>query len=49
MIYKINLRPSFNYLITKIFWKPYLPNRNSNFSDSRTYDLVAMAELPRLF
>jgi hypothetical protein len=24
MIYKINLRPSINYLIMKIFQKPYL-------------------------
>jgi hypothetical protein len=40
MIYKINLRPSFNYLTIKIFWKSYLLNRNSDFSDSRTYDLI---------
>ena len=40
MVYKINTRPSFNYLIMWVFWKLNLLNRN-NFSAYRTYDLVA--------
>jgi hypothetical protein len=34
MIYKINLRSSFTYLIMKIVRKLYLANHNSDFSDS---------------
>jgi hypothetical protein len=45
MIYKTNLRPSFNYLITTIFRKPYPLNRNSDFSGSGAHDLVAMGRL----
>jgi hypothetical protein len=44
-MYKINLRPSINYLITQNFRKPYMPNDSSEFSGSRTHDLVAMRRL----
>jgi hypothetical protein len=40
-MYKINLRSSISYLITKIFRKLYLLNRNSDFSGSQTCALVA--------
>jgi hypothetical protein len=33
-LYKIKTRPSFNHLLTWVFRKLYLPNRNSEFSDS---------------
>jgi hypothetical protein len=40
-LYKIETRPSFNLLITWVFRKLYLLNRNSEFSDSRACYLVA--------
>jgi hypothetical protein len=33
-LYKIKTRPSFNHLLTWVFRKLYLLNRNSEFSDS---------------
>jgi hypothetical protein len=40
-LYKIKTRSSFNHLITWVFRKLYLLNRNFEFSDSRACDLVA--------
>jgi hypothetical protein len=44
-LYKMKTRPSFNHLLMWVFRKLYLLNRNSEFSGSRTHDLVAMRRL----
>jgi hypothetical protein len=44
-LYKIKTRPSVDHLITWVFRKLYLFNRNSKFSGSRTHDLVATRRL----
>jgi hypothetical protein len=44
-LYKIKTRPSFNHLLMWVFRELYLLNRNSEFSDSRAYDLVATRRL----